>query len=279
VDGEFGDELEEAVKAVQHGNGLEPNGVVDEPVWELLNRLVQGSSGSSSTHAHAGASAQGHSGDAAHAQGAGAAQSHGTDAPHAQGTGAAQTHGAGPAHAQGAAAAQPRPAGSIPVDPGQTVTADDHEYVIFVDEVRQGGSASWRARNPGNIRNGDSYGAYPGKKIHAGSSGEFAVFPDAATGFEAIKSVLRHYGHVTVSTAMSHYAPKGDGANDPDAYANHVAKQMGVPVTTYVDTLDDGKLDTFAMAIRQFEGWVPGHTFTLDDPTLPRAVKHAIHGN
>jgi len=238
VDGEFGDGLEQAVKTVQHGNALMQNGVVDDALWQVLNRLLQSSSGS----------------------------------------GSGQGHGGGSAHGQGSGSAQPHPAGSTPVDPGLAVTVGGHQYVIFTDEVRQGGSASWRARNPGNIRNGDSYGAYRGKKINAGSSGQFAVFPDEATGFQAIKSVLHQYGHATVATAMSHYAPKGDGANDPDAYAEHVAKRMGVSVTTYVDKLNDEQLASFAAAIREFEGWVPGHTFKLDDPALPDEVKRAING-
>lgn len=167
---------------------------------------------------------------------------------------------------------------SIPVDPGLAVMAAGHQYVIFTDEVRQGGSVSWMARNPGNIRNGDSYGAYPGKQVSAGSSGHFAVFPDEATGFEAIKSVLHGYGHVTVAHAMSRYAPAGDGANDPDAYARQVAHHMGVPVTTYVDQLTDDQMTVFAEAVRQVEGWIVGHTFALTDPSLPDAVKHAING-
>lgn len=167
---------------------------------------------------------------------------------------------------------------SIPVDPGLAVKAGGHQYVIFTDEVREGGSVSWKARNPGNIRNGDAYGAYPGKHVDAGSSGHFAVFPDEATGFAAIKSVLHGYGHVTVATAMGRYAPAGDGANDPGAYARQVATQMGVPVTTFVDQLTDDQLTVFATAIRRVEGWVVGHTFTLTDPSLPDAVKHAITG-
>jgi peptidoglycan hydrolase-like protein with peptidoglycan-binding domain len=168
--------------------------------------------------------------------------------------------------------------GATAVDPGLEVTAGGKRYVIFTDEVRQGGSVAWKARNPGNIRNGDHYGAYPGKKVHAGASGEFAVFPDEETGFEAIKSVLRGFGHVTVSRAMGRYAPAGDGANDPDAYARSVAKRMGVTVSTYVDELTDDQMTVFAEAIKQVEGWNPGNTFALDDPALPAEVQRAIRG-
>jgi hypothetical protein len=162
-------------------------------------------------------------------------------------------------------------------DPGREVVAGGKAYIIYPDEVRQGGSVAWRGRNPGNIRNGDSYGAYAGKKLHAGSNGTFAIFPDEATGFAAIKLVLQHYGHITVQGAMNKYAPASDN-NDPHSYAATVAKQMGVGTDTYVDTLDDGQLDTFAQAIKQVEGWIEGHTFALDDPSLPAEVKKAIAG-
>ena len=237
-DGVFGDELEQAVRALQSANGLTQSGVVDDEVWTLLERLLASPAAAGSAQAQQ-----------------------------------AQSAAAGSAQSQ-----QAQPAASIPVDPGLVVAANGHEYVIYTDEVRQGGSASWRARNPGNIRNGDAYGAYPGKHINAGSSGHFAVFPDEATGFAAIKSVLHHYGHVTVAQAMNRYAPSSDN-NDPDAYARHVAGQMGVPVTTYVDQLSDDQLTVFATAIRGVEGWTVGHSYTLTDPALPDAVKKGINGS
>jgi Putative peptidoglycan binding domain len=166
---------------------------------------------------------------------------------------------------------------TVAADPGLEVVAGGKAYIIYPDEVRQGGSVAWRGRNPGNIRNGDSYGAYPGKKLHAGSNGTFAIFPDEETGFAAIKLVLQSYGHITVQACMNKYAPASDH-NDPTSYAATVAKKMGVTTDTYVDTLDDGQLDTFAQAIKQVEGWIEGHTHPLDDAALPEAVKKAIAG-
>lgn len=259
ADGVFGDELEQAVHRLQGSNGLAQNGVVDGGTWNLLDQLVGSASAVDPAQAQV---------DPAQVQ-SGPAQAQGVPAQ-AQ-SGLAQTLG-DPAQAQ-----TQHPA-SIPVDPGLEVAAGGHTYVIFTDEVRQGGSVSWRARNPGNIRDGSTYGAYHGKKVSAGSSGHFAVFPDEATGFAAIKSVLHHYGHVTVAQAMSKYAPASDH-NDPVAYARHVAGQMGVPVTTYVDQLSDDQMTVFAEAIRSFEGWTAGHTFTLTDAALPDAVKKAINGN
>ncbi len=163
-------------------------------------------------------------------------------------------------------------------DPGLEVMAGGRRYIIFPDEVRTGGTISWRARNPGNIRYGDRYGAYPGKKANTQSAGSFAVFPDEQTAFEAIKQVLRGFGHVTVAKAMDKYAPAADGANDPAAYARSVAKEMGVAVNTFVDGLNDSQMDIFATAVKRVEGWTAGTTYALDDPALPAEVQKGIRG-
>jgi putative peptidoglycan binding protein len=171
-----------------------------------------------------------------------------------------------------------QPAAPTVADPGQEVFAGGKRYIIYPDEVRSDGTISWRARNPGNIRSGEKYGAYAGKKANTKSAGSFAVFPDEQTGFEAIKAVLKGYGNVTVAKAMSKYAPAGDGDNDPDRYARSVAKDMGVPVDTNVQTLDDAQMETFAEAIKKVEGWKEGTTYALDDPKLPAEVRKAISG-
>jgi hypothetical protein len=172
----------------------------------------------------------------------------------------------------------PAPAAATAADPGREVLAGGKRYIIYPDEVRSDGTISWRARNPGNIRSGEKYGAYAGKKANTKSAGSFAVFPDEQTGFEAIKAVLKGYGNVTVAKAMSKYAPAGDGANDPDAYARSVAKDMGVPVDTNVQNLDDAQMETFAEAIKKVEGWKEGTVNALDDPKLPAEVQNAIRG-
>jgi hypothetical protein len=134
--------------------------------------------------------------------------------------------------------------------PGDTVTVDGKTYIIFSDEVRQGGSCSWRARNPGNIRFGDSLGAISGKKHKCGSSGSFAIFPTEAAGLAAIPKVLKAYGHVTVLDAMKKYAPASDG-NDPKAYAKQVAKSMGAKIEDFVDDLSSSQLSKFAASVKK----------------------------
>src|SRR5262249_54525288 len=147
---------------------------------------------------------------------------------------------------------------------GREVTANGRRYLIYGDEVRAGGSVSWRARNPGNIRHGAQYGAVPGARAHTPHSGTFAIFPDERTGMAAITQVLHGYGHVTVARAMTRYAPPEDH-NDPAAYAAAVARAIGVGTDTYVDTLTPEQMDRFAREIRRVEGWREGTTYRLDD--------------
>ena len=167
------------------------------------------------------------------------------------------------------------PAKLPPLQPGDVVSIGGKNYIIFDDEVREGGSCAWRGRNPGNIRSGGKYGAIAGKKHKCGKSGEFAIFPDEATGLAAITQVVKGYGHVTVKAAMAKYAPASDG-NDPVAYAKSVAKKMGVSVDDYVDALTEDQLNKFAEGIKTFEGWKEGTSFKRDDPKLPEEIRSRL---
>ena len=159
--------------------------------------------------------------------------------------------------------------------PGGVVIAGGKSYIIFSDQVRQGGSCSWRARNPGNIRNGGSLGAIPGKKHACGSSGAFAVFPTESSGFAAISKVLKSFGHVTIQAAMNKYAPSSDG-NNPKAYAQKMAKSMGASVDDFVDKLSSSQLDKFATAIKKEEGWKAGKAYSRSDASLPQEIKDRL---
>jgi hypothetical protein len=163
-----------------------------------------------------------------------------------------------------------------PLLEGDVVSINSNKYVIYNDEVRTGGSVSWVARNPGNIRMGDRFGAIPGKKYHTSSVGDFAIFPDETTGMIAIILVLQRFGHVTVSKAMDKYAPASDAGNDPDKYARIVAQRVGVGVGTFIDTFSDEQLAIFAEQIKAVEGWVPGTAYSRDDATLPIEVRRRL---
>jgi len=80
-----------------------------------------------------------------------------------------------------------------------------------------------RNNNPGNIEDGPYAKGMPGYK---GSDGRFAVFETPEHGLGAMDALLVSYGRrgiKTVGDVVKRWAPKGDGANDPDAYARFVS--------------------------------------------------------
>ena len=89
------------------------------------------------------------------------------------------------------------------------------------------GSLAARNNNPGNLRSG------PGQ---IGTSGGFAVFPDASTGWAALNNQV----NLNISRGLTMdqffgggngypgYAPSAD-SNNPAAYSSFVANAAGVP--------------------------------------------------
>ncbi|WP_432139828.1 MULTISPECIES: peptidoglycan-binding protein [unclassified Streptomyces] len=142
------------------------------------------------------------------------------------------------------------------LESGDVISILGVDHVFCGDVMRTGGSLSWNNRNPGNIVRSDEatrYGAFPGKQNH-----NFAVFPSDDVGFEAIRRYLDNRRDKTVFEVMKAYAPAGHGANDPQRYAQQVADALGVSSDTPLAGMDDGRLTTFATAVRQVEGWRPG---------------------
>jgi hypothetical protein len=159
------------------------------------------------------------------------------------------------------------------VQPGDVVAVGDKKFVIYPDEVRSGGSVSWICRNPGNIRDGDKYGAYKGKKFQTKSVGAFAIFPDEQTAMRAIVSAIKGFGRMTIAAAMEKYAPKKDGHNDPEKYARILAERLRVSVDTPCNTLDNTQLEIFAEQVKSVEGWIEGEAFGRNSAELPLEVR------
>jgi hypothetical protein len=150
-------------------------------------------------------------------------------------------------------------------------------YVLHHDVVRVDGSSSWLARNPGNMDYLPimvKWGAYEGKSLPWGQH-RFAIFPTDDIGLEAVKSFLREFqGERNILLMMKMFAPAGDLANDPEKYAESVAKKLGVAQNTLVKNMTDGQLKDWAAEIKRVEGWQEGTTFTSrDDPALPDEVR------
>jgi hypothetical protein len=85
-----------------------------------------------------------------------------------------------------------------------------------------------RNNNPGNIVDGDFARGLPG---YTGSDGTFATFDTMENGYRAANRNLDSYarkGLVTPSQIVQRWAPAGDGANDPAAYARKLQRLTGL---------------------------------------------------
>lgn len=132
------------------------------------------------------------------------------------------------------------------------------------DEIREGGSRSWRNCNAGNIRKGDfsiNCGAI-------GDDGSFAIFPDEESGKAAIIALLRTTAYIklTLKQAIFRYAPPNE--NQSEDYAKFIRDKTGIALTA---VLADLKMDDFrkiAKFIQVVEGWKPG-TIRPNGPPAP----------
>jgi hypothetical protein len=179
---------------------------------------------------------------------------------------------------------------------GDVVTVNGKSHVIYLKEVRAGGSSAWLANNPGNMDYTDeqaTFGAFKGKKLPWGKH-RFAIFPDEPTGLAAVRKFLR--AHQTIRTILlmqKLFAPKGDLTNDPDDYAKAIATAINaagpqitpakVTIETLVKDLSDAQIEVCAKAIQKEEGWdrdvKTRETWKLGDPTLPQEVQDRLAGN
>ncbi|MBS7455734.1 TIGR02594 family protein [Coralloluteibacterium stylophorae] len=159
----------------------------------------------------------------------------------------------------GAAPTAPVDHAPAPVDEGASARADGRDTVIsHADgsvETRSGGTLAWRNNNPGNIRAGDFADAHGA--IGTGPSG-FAVFPDRATGVEAIGALLQgdSYRNLSVNDAISRYAPPVE--NDTASYQRTIENLTGLDTGRTIASLSAAELSRVVDAIQVVEGWQEG---------------------
>lgn len=121
--------------------------------------------------------------------------------------------------------------------------------------VRRTGSRNWRNNNPGNIE----YGSFARSHGALGTDGRFAVFPSYEAGRAAKESLLfesKGYRGRTIASAIDRYAPPFE--NDTNAYANAVARAVGVPVTTPMSELTPSQRQRMLDAMERVEGFRVG---------------------
>ena len=87
-----------------------------------------------------------------------------------------------------------------------------------------------REDNPGDIE----YGPFTIAHGATGTDGRFAIFPDADTGMECLRSLLASpaYANLTIQQAVNRYAPPNE--NDTVNYVDMVCKWTGFQPTNIV---------------------------------------------
>ncbi len=125
--------------------------------------------------------------------------------------------------------------------------------------VRHNGTRAWRNNNPGNLR----YYDFAKRNGAIGEAGNFAVFPDEATGMQALYNLLQtdSYRNLTIANALKRY-----DRNNWRAYTRKLTRLTGLSAGTKLCNLKPHQLDDVAQTIRQLEGWVAGDEQQINTP-------------
>ena len=117
-----------------------------------------------------------------------------------------------------------------------------------------GGSRAWRNNNPGNLE----YGKFARNHGAIGTDGRFAIFPDTATGFKAMASLLatNSYQKLTIEGAINRYAPPNE--NNVENYLKSIERQTGFLRSTPMNKLSKDNLLNLAKAMAKHEGNMSG---------------------
>ncbi|WP_368937583.1 hypothetical protein [Proteus terrae] len=136
------------------------------------------------------------------------------------------------------------------------------------EQVKEGGSRSWRNNNPGNIEYGDF-----AKKFGAlGTDGRFAIFPDEESGRKAKDNLIFEsdrakrlstkgdygagigYKDKTLSQAITAYAPPEE--NPTDVYIKRILDAVGSEKR--MSEYSRAERDIILEAMKKVEGWREG---------------------
>lgn len=93
------------------------------------------------------------------------------------------------------------------------------------------GTRPARNFNPGDIE----YGRFAVAHGATGTDGRFAVFPDEATGFAAMRALFQahSYAGLTIAQAIAKWAPPNE--NDTERYTSLVCQWTGLTPSTVID--------------------------------------------
>jgi hypothetical protein len=123
--------------------------------------------------------------------------------------------------------------------------------------------------NPGNLVANSWTQSLPG---YSGANGRFATFSTPEQGAAALDRNLQSYGAQGIGTPLqitAKWAPKGDGANDPIAYAGVIAKNLGIGINDPVNLSDPATRANIGQSIAMVEhgGAAPSTALAYDGTT------------
>ena len=123
------------------------------------------------------------------------------------------------------------------------------QYASGLEEVRSGGTWTWRNNNPGNLVSDWD---------EIGRSGGFAVFENLEKGSERMMDLINRRAQqgLTIDQLISSWAPPPQ--NPTSTYQQFVTKLVGVSGQTRLSDLTPGQLEQLGYGIRRFEGWKVG---------------------
>jgi hypothetical protein len=147
------------------------------------------------------------------------------------------------------------------VGPPNYGVSKDQFTVQYFDEkgnmtIRSGGTRAWRCNNPGNLL-ASSYSRGVNRRSvgQAGDSkNEYAVYPDYATGHEALIVMLKGgvYFPLTLRAAIKRY----DSSNPK--YIDEIVKITGLDPERTIKSLSNKEFEVFWKAIEKVEKWEEG---------------------
>jgi len=145
--------------------------------------------------------------------------------------------------------------------PPATQFSNDYTHVVYklvncLIVTLADGARSWRNNNPGNLAGG--CGGYHPLGFDRSSNG-MAVFPDVATGWNALRCLINTNSGLTIPKLIQKWAPRGapndpTGVNDPVGYAARIKRMTGLDLTVPIFAFSDDQREQIGLAIMTVEG-------------------------
>ena len=165
-------------------------------------------------------------------------------------------------------------------------------YVVYENEIRVGGTRTWRNNNPGNFDKAADHPTNIGNDgAAAGGKRSFLIFPDTATGKQELTDSIAAHGTSTIRSFITVHAPPNE--NDTEKYIREVVGYVNngdgigecritkparlVNDGTSLGSFTDAERSNFAMAMAREEGFCDvtqkKTTYNCQSASIPEEYK------